>query len=393
MEIRARALLGPAGGPFEPLYRAIVSAEKPYSVCNWLRSSGPASILGDLVSGRLALSHAALDALPTRRSADHLRHLLVAAGLLPARNDALVVLEEWVARRLEEIGDAERRRQVHAYATWRVLNRTRRHAERDPSSPSATRYAKTRVQAAICFLEFLDQRERDLFDCTQPDVDDWLTDGPPSAHEVRDFLDWTAMRKTTPRFCVPGQVRRGGPKTDADTRFRLVRRLLVDESLDVTDRVAGCLVLLYGQQLSRITRLRRDQVTVAVDGSTRLSLGATSIEVPSPLDQLIGRLLDEHRHHTAFSLPALATPWLFPGLHPGRPLNASGLGARLRSLGIEPQAARRGALSHLAARMPAAVLAAVLDLTPNTAVRWVGTTGGDWNRYAAELARRGDRGT
>ncbi|MGH2929152.1 MAG: hypothetical protein ACRDL8_13190, partial [Solirubrobacteraceae bacterium] len=99
LEIRARALLGPPGGTFEALYRAIVSAENPYSVCNWLRSSGPASILADLVSGRLALSHEALDALPARRSADHLRHLLVAAGLLSPRNDDLVALEEWVKRR------------------------------------------------------------------------------------------------------------------------------------------------------------------------------------------------------------------------------------------------------------------------------------------------------
>ncbi|MGH9087342.1 MAG: hypothetical protein ACRDYZ_04410 [Acidimicrobiales bacterium] len=388
MEIRARALLGSPDGPFESLYRAIVSAPNPYSVCNWLRSSGPASILGDLVSGRLALSHEALDALPNRRSADHLRHLLVAAGLLSPRNDALVALEEWVKRRLEAVADVEHHRQVRSYATWRVLNRARRRAERESSPRTATSYAKTRVNAAVSFLAFLDQRDRGLGHCTQADVDDWLADGPPSAHEVGDFLDWTASRKTTPRFEVPSRVHRGGPRTDDDTRFKLVRRLLVDESLDITDRVAGCLVLLYGQQLSRIASLRRDQVTVEADGSTRLLLGTTPIEVPPPLDQLIARLLDEHRHHTAFSLPALPTPWLFPGLHPGRPFNANQLGTRLRRLGIEPQAGRRGALAHLAATMPAAVLARALDLTPGTAVRWVGTTGGDWNRYAADLLRR-----
>jgi integrase len=240
----------------------------------------------------------------------------------------------------------------------------------------------------VIFLEFLDQRDRELGHCTQSDVDDWLADGPPSAHEVGDFLDWTAARKTTPRFSLPGRLRRGGPRTDDETRFALVRRLLVDESIEVTDRVAGCLVLLYGQQLSRIASLRRDQVVGEADGSIRLSLGTTPIQVPPPLDQLIGRLLDEHRHHSAFSLPTLPTPWLFPGLHPGRPFNTNQLGARLRRLGIEPQAARRGALTHLAATMPAAVLARVLDLAPGTAVRWVGTAGGDWNRYAADLVGR-----
>jgi hypothetical protein len=41
----------------------------------------------------------------------------------------------------------------------------------------------------------------------------------------------------------------------------------------------------------------------------------------------------------------------------------------------------------LAAKMPAAVLADLLHLSPGTAVRWVHQAGGDWSRYAAELAR------
>ncbi len=79
--------------------------------------------------------------------------------------------------------------------------------------------------------------------------------------------------------------------------------------------------------------------------------------------------------------------------HPGRPFTASQLGARLRRLGIEAQAARRGVMIHLAATLPAAVLARTLNLTPFTAVRWVRAAGGDWDNYAAELLHSGDRGT
>jgi len=391
LEIRARLLIGAPGGPFEPLYRAIVSAPRPYSVCNWLRTSGPAGILGELVSGDLPLTHDALDSHPRRRSADHLRHLLVAAGLLAVRDDALVALEDWVGRRLGEIADPAHRQQIRAYATWRVLRRVRQRKGQKPRSVTATAHAKVRIDAAVSFLEFLARRDRLLCDCTQGDVDDWCIDGPASAQEVGDFLDWTAVRKLTPRLVIARVDRRGGPKTDDETRFSLVRRLLCDETIDLTDRVAGCLVLLYGQQLTRITALRRDQVTTTESGSMRLSLGTCAIEVPAPLDLLISRLLIEHRHHSAFATPALTTPWLFPGLHPGRPFNASQLGARLRRLGIEPRAGRRGALSHLGANMPAAVLSRVLNLSPTTAVRWVGTNGGDWNDYAAELLRRGDR--
>jgi hypothetical protein len=48
---------------------------------------------------------------------------------------------------------------------------------------------------------------------------------------------------------------------------------------------------------------------------------------------------------------------------------------------------RRAALLHLAAHIPAAVLAELLHLKPTTAVRWVAAVGGDWSTYAAQVAR------
>ena len=76
-----------------------------------------------------------------------------------------------------------------------------------------------------------------------------------------------------------------------------------------------------------------------------------------------------------------------PGLLPGRPLTPAQLGVRLRRLGMYAIAGRRATLSQLAAELPAAVLADLLHLAPTTAVRWVRDAGGDWSRYAAELAR------
>ena len=96
-----------------------------------------------------------------------------------------------------------------------------------------------------------------------------------------------------------------------------------------------------------------------------------------------------------------ATVWHLVMLHSVPPLcsrcpgteaiGGQASGHRLRRLGIEPHAARRGALSHSGQHMPPAALARVLDLAPNAAVRWGGTTGGGWNRCAAELLRKGDR--
>jgi len=144
-------------------------------------------------------------------------------------------------------------------------------------------------------------------------------------------------------------------------------------------------VLLYGQQLSRIVGLTRDQVEVSA-GSTRLHLGTTPLDVPPPLGGLVSRLATARRPYGGVGSPAV-TPWLFPGLGPGLPLTAYQLGQRLRRLGIEPAPARRSALAHLAARLPAAMVAQALGLAPGTAVRWAGTVGADWGTYAAQFAR------
>jgi hypothetical protein len=56
-------------------------------------------------------------------------------------------------------------------------------------------------------------------------------------------------------------------------------------------------------------------------------------------------------------------------------------------MGIYAQTARRAALLDLAAQLPAAVLADLLGLHQTTAAKWMHQAGGDWSRYAAELAR------
>ena len=44
-------------------------------------------------------------------------------------------------------------------------------------------------------------------------------------------------------------------------------------------------------------------------------------------------------------------------------------------------------MTDLAAQLPAAVLADLLNITPGTVAGWMHQAGGDWNRYAAQIAR------
>jgi hypothetical protein len=50
------------------------------------------------------------------------------------------------------------------------------------------------------------------------------------------------------------------------------------------------------------------------------------------------------------------------------------------------RAARNGALLHLAGEVPPVVLADLLGISINNAVRWVQAASGDWSTYAADRA-------
>jgi hypothetical protein len=79
------------------------------------------------------------------------------------------------------------------------------------------------------------------------------------------------------------------------------------------------------------------------------------------------QLVRDRKTHIGVGTPT-HTRWLFPGGLPGQPITPKRLADRLRALGIPTQAARRAALTDLAAQLPAAVLADLLDLHPTT--RW-----------------------
>src|SRR5437588_3196663 len=87
-------LPGPAG-TLDSVAGAITAARTPYSALNWLRTGAAAAVLADVAAGRTALTHQALDDHPHQRAADYLRHMLVAGGVLPARDEALARMERW----------------------------------------------------------------------------------------------------------------------------------------------------------------------------------------------------------------------------------------------------------------------------------------------------------
>jgi hypothetical protein len=273
---------------------------------------------------------------------------------------------------------------ARAYATWQVMRRLRASAGRATRPRTYTAHAHRNIRAAAGFLAWLADRQLTLAACRQADVDAWLAAGP-AACEVRDFLSWAAAHGHCQAFTLPGRVRVSGAAASQEQRWAQAARLLHDDTLDLTVRAAGCLLLLYGQQLSRIAAMTTSQVSVR-DNAVLVRFGDHDLPVPEPLGVILAELIQTGRTHTGTGSP-VTSPWLFPGGLPGQPITASRLGQRLNILGIRAMAGRRATLTDLAARMPAAVLADLLHLAPTTAVRWMRQAGGDWFGYAAELAR------
>ena len=292
-----------------PVFEAICAARTPKSALNWLRSSGGAAILAQVAAGTLPATHQALDAHPSRRAADRLRQALVTGGVLPPRDEELARTAQWLAGILAAVEPAAARRLVRAYATWHVMRPLRASAGNGGRPRTCTAHARNNIRAAADFTAWLTRRGRSLWQCRQADVDNWLATGP-RACQVRDFLTWAAARGHCAMLQVPGPARRSGPAASQDERWALAARLLHDDTLDLTDRAAGCLLLLYGQQLSRIAAMTTSQVT-SRDGSVFIRFDRHDAPIPEPLGVILTELTRNGPLPRRYRLPgrhAMAVP-------------------------------------------------------------------------------------
>ena len=149
-------------------------------------------------------------------------------------------------------------------------------------------------------------------------------------------------------------------------------------------RVAGILLLLYAQPLTKIAALQTTAV-VSVDGDTRIMLG----QEPIPLPQLFADMLHRHlatRPNLRTAGGVAVSPWLFPGVLPGRHLTAQSITTRLRSLGINLLGARNTALQSLAAEVPPPLVAELLGYSYNVVQRHADIAAQPWARYVTRTA-------
>ncbi len=372
------------------VHDAIVASATPRKALNWLRQGAGAPILAGMAAGSMAVSHEALDDHDRPAAANHVRHMLVAHGVLVPRDEGLVSLERLNERTVAAIDRTEDRTTVAAFATWRVLHHARRRGEHNTTGRTAIRHARNQILAAVRFLDWLAAHDLTLAACAQGDLDLWLATGPSSRYDVRHFVEWTSDRKLSTMLKVPPVHTGTGGVLAAETRWAIIAKLLRDPDVEVADRVAGSFVLLYAQPLSRVAVMTVDAVTTTGTGIS-VRFGTQALAVPEPLaTHLSAHITTGRAHHIEIGSTATSR-WLFPGHLPGRPITASQLGKRLGAFGIDARAARRAAQRQLAAEVPAAVPAEMLGVAIGTAVDWVHAAGGDWANYAALTATDADQ--
>ncbi len=384
-----RRLLTPAGSTMRPDIEPLVTALStidPRTGLNWVARTQTQKVLAGLADTPGPVSHELLDQLTPAGAVEHLRTILIDRAVLPARDELLITLERAVSDRVARVADPAERKILRNFATWHHLRRLRMIADRRRLTRDQVAYACNSLTAAANLLAWLRSRGQCLATCTQDDIDEWLTSDTFS--RARGFVTWAVRGGHAPRGIeIPRFTNEPTREvfSEPDRRWSLVRWLLHDDTIAIADRVAGLLVLLYGQRVTTITHLTTKQVTHN-DDSVQLLLGGRPITVPDFFGSLIKELIADRPARLAEDHDDGA--WLFAGTRREQPLQPRVLLRRLSTIGIPATIGRNTALMELAGEMPAAVISGLLGISIDRATRWTQDTGNTRPGYAVALSQR-----
>ena len=366
-----------------PLLEALVAMRDPWHGLIWLGAGHVRQRLAAVATGAVELSHEGFDTLPAGQGREYLRELLVAHGVLPARDKYLAAYLRWETGRLASIDNDGDRQQIQAYLRWRHHRELLARAQAAPLTASMVAVARGRTNAGLRLLVWLRARHSTLAHYTQTDLDVWFATAS-NPHAADDFIAWAIRHQRCPHLTIPKRKRRSPTAGPQDQRQQLLRRLLDDDDLELADRVAGCLVLLLAQPVTCISALRVTDIH-RYDGEVRIHLGDDPVTVPEALAKLVVALIDHRPNMATAANPS--SPWLFPGQAPAQHIHATQLSQRLVRLGITATG-RQAAMHQLIADVPAPILAATLGYHPQTTARKAAEQGTDWAAYAALKARQ-----
>lgn len=346
----------------------INSAEQTQEILNgskWIQ------LLGFLVAEGTPITHDRLDHLAQDLTVGYLRNTLVRTGALDERLEGLGAIDPWMKAPLTDM-TPDVAAVLRPYAAWSVLPRARRRADRGLVAATTQKFVRTRIETARQFLSWLRDNQIQLSALTQHDVDTWLVQGASTRRRIRDFLQWAHAQAVTASLEMKPLAREGLPANILadDERWSILRRCFHDDAIPLRLRVAGALLLLYGQIPTKLVELTIDDLSR--NGShTYLALHQLPVILPASLAILIDDLARLNAATCATTRLAHGRPWLFPGARLGSHLTGGRLATLLnKQVGISIRSGRGSALSILAGDLPTPVLADLLGLSITAAGRW-----------------------
>ena len=264
----------------------------------------------------------------------------------------------------------------------------RRHKERGvfrqcdetrPSHGGCRQQPGTAVTRRRPTSELHETHHRTAATCQQHDVNEWLATGPTTRYHLRAFFAWTKKSKINTTVRVDTRQAESVRLLTQDQRLAWIKELLCDDVDLLPYRVAGTLLLLYGQPMVKIVALQTTAI-VLTPHETRISLGAEPAPVPEPFAGMVKKHL-HNRSNLRTAGGMASTPWLFPGQNPGKHLDTQTMMHRLRNLGINLLGARNSALRNLVAEIPPPVVAHLLGYSNSCTQYHAQLAAQPWSRY------------
>jgi len=305
-----------------------------------------------------------------RQSIENARMILVSIGVLAPRNALAGRYEAWALQVLAKVDQAADRWTLQQFHRHRLLPSVEARCEAGKATWGTVRQVQNQLRAAIELMAWSRPRGG-LGRLSRSGVDEWLA-GPSTRHWARQFLLWAIRQHLLdlPASAIPLRTPQAPSDVeDYQLRADLAHRLLHEEGTPADIRVAGLLVVLYGQHLSRIVSIERESVDPE-SMPPRIKLGRNWLELPDPMGQHIAELLAQAPRRSApFAEDAR---WLFPGDGAGTHLSSDRLGVRLAKYGIHARSMRNTVLFHWA--RPSSRELWPGSLTSTRAQPWPGST-------------------
>jgi hypothetical protein len=276
------------------------------------------------------------------------------------------------------------------YGRWSVLRSAQLAVADQPLGFGTARYALLRIRVAAAFCAWLRRNATTVATLTQSHMDAWVLTHRSQPHALRAFMLWAVGHGYAPSGLeVPvAEIAESRATLDSEDRWRLINRCLQDHDLDPATRLAGCLVLLFGQPLTKITTLSLNAVAAGAGGVT-LRLGQTPPLMAPPLPG--GARRARPGTQAATRPQGVAVPRHGARREPiGRAARRAAAAAR-RPLGPDGTQHRLVRLGPTRLEVPAVVLAEKLGVAASTAERWHAALGGDRAVYVRLLAEDDER--